>query len=1279
MSKGGNQMKKKIVWAVMLMILLQSIPLSQVVFATVQEHPKNISVREINGNPSIGYDASPQTRGHYVNVDWEPVVFDGISRHYNVFYKKNGETFQKYGPSLSEGTTQTRLTQLDSGTVYHVYANAGHIHPDNDPDYPGQTHTSLRQPDDEVMFLTGVDLNVYPAGIEEIEIVWDDVRYNNQHIGYRIYISQSRDFATTSPIEVSPQDIGPSAAVKPTGNNKLSYVSRNRRPGTVYYVKIEPVVYDSRVVVAPQAKISIGYTYIPATMTRVSAGANYDIWKMEWQRVTSSVSGTEETEYIIMQQEQGDLWRSIGGQKDVIRYIKVYNGEEEKFKYRVRVWLQDEYDEYGNRLYIESDELGAYLSQVPYAPAVPDFRYSIPENNDVQMEIGHDRIKMLWYAPKDAEGTRDESIYYDFWITTDPTELYNPQIPPTITDFQPQQQHYVYEKIGETSTQNVVAYQYEFEGLSHNTVYYIKAVAKKRFIINIDGQIQHAYYYSDPAVEMVLTDSGDISVPVSPSKPPFRVKEDLQGNLYVDKTSATVEWRTGWMEIKDEQTGEWVYSEAYDQSVQNNVYREIQYDTDVQFAIGYMLFEEDMTDYSEIREKPLQIMGIENPYGDSHELMEYTIEDLMPNKMYIIWLRAYRNIDEMSEPSDPVIITTDVDYTVPLEKPAVPRWTRAVARDNNEGIELAWDRTAERYGLTYTYYLKWSTQDNIQTAGGEVEIPASYFDTTNVYLVRNLEADTPYYFWIRAEVSNDRDEVKTSDWSDSRLVKTTVYIAPDSPTGFGIKNAADAIGKDYITYEWNQSTQEVSYMIEIATNSEYEGARRIDIRDDWEYRVGGLSSNVRYYARLYAVHKETGLISYPTHTVSVRTLRSEDDYDTDTDRETVITGPIIEDGYNRRTGEWYKEIIGINADRFLEDMYTDRYLDYVIDMRIPHSSFGRISSRRISVAYKVFAGLSQAKENLIIDIGEGARFVIRPDVLDVPEISKYFSNAEEVVVDLIFTDVTSTTFFNVANTTALRMTQVEVVLKAGNTSIALQTLQRPLTITKTYSSFYTEFGVEIQPLTTKQLGFISRWTTLEGDYRFRVGEQDALVTFESNTTGGIGIAATNSQWRFNDVSSHWAASDIRLIFSKYDIKSIGSQQKSFYPERAITVEDCVKIVFDVLAVDYSENTYMDTALKAGLLQLVPHQEYISRQEAISMLVRLYEIKMGEKVEDVNIPIVQFEDAERISSRYRTALEFAAYKGIIIGKSDTMLEPSENVTRAEVIAMLRRTLEAIGEI
>ncbi len=1272
-------MKKKISLILLLTLMIQIFPCGQGVFATTQEKPGNVRVKEVDGEYVIGYNSDSQDLGYYADIEWDIPTFDGVSRYYNVYYKKNGESYAQYGSSILSSNQEIRLSQLDAGAIYHAYVDAVHVHADDDVNYAGQTHSSNATEDDEVLFLTGVDVQVNPAGTNEIDIIWDDVKYNGSRIGYEIYISQSKDFATTVPIEVLPQDVSSSGAIQPYGNNQLIYTAKNKSPGTVYYVKILPIVSNQEIAICPETKVAIGYTYIPATMSRVSAGDDYDIWKMQWERVTSSVSGTDETEYVVMQKQAGDVWQNIGGQTDVIRYIKVNHGEESDYSYKVRVYIQNEYDEYGYQLYIESDVLYTFYSEVPYNPTIPDIEYTIVENEEETIEIGTDSIKVIWYAPTGSDGDIDTEILYDIWLTTESSDLDNTDISPTIQNFNPSSENYVYEMIGDSLTDNIVAYKYTFESLEPNTVYYIKLIAKKQFLVEVDGSLEQVYYTSEPAIEMILTDSGSIDQPTAPAKPPFSVKIDDTGNPYVTTNEATVEWYSGWDEYKDDD-GEWIpITEDNIDSVPDDVYRQrtIQYDEDIRFAIGYIELEEDLIDYSTIRDMPLQVVGLDNPYGESQELIEYTLTDLDPNTMYLVWLRAYRDINYLSEPSDPVIITTDIDYTIPLEKPSVPEWTVGRALDNNEGIELGWDRTTERNGLAYTYYLKWGTEDIAESATEEVEIPSSYFDTTDVYLAENLESETMYYFWISAEVENDAGETQRSDWSDSKLITTTEYIAPDTPTGFGIKNAGDAIGKNHITYEWNME-ENTNYALEIATNSEYEDAQTFDISGIDEFMVDNLTSNQRYYARLYAVDPETELVSYPTQSISVKTLRSGDDYDSNQNIEIEITGPYIEDGYDRDKDEWVNEIIGVNADRFLEKVYTDHVFDYTIDMSDPRSSYSPLKSRRVSVSYKVFKGLSQIKENLIIDIGEGVKFLIRPHVLDVPELTQYFDDVENIVVDLTFDDSVSTSEVYQPNISPIEMVQLDIEVSDGDTDISLTILNRPIKMTMTYDENYSYYESRIEGARIESDAYGSEWDMLPTN-AFVNDDGDGLVTFETKNTGKMGIVRINNTLRFVDIYGHWAQNDIITIFSKYEIGSISDNQTYFNPDQSITVKDTIKMILDVLEAEYNTNTYMETAYKAGLTRLVTSREYITRQEAIAILMRLYEIKTGEAVEAGSAPITQYKDVDEIDAAYKEILQFASQKGFIIGKSAQILAPTDKVTRAEFIAMLRRVLGNIGEI
>jgi hypothetical protein len=77
-----------------------------------------------------------------------------------------------------------------------------------------------------------------------------------------------------------------------------------------------------------------------------------------------------------------------------------------------------------------------------------------------------------------------------------------------------------------------------------------------------------------------------------------------------------------------------------------------------------------------------------------------------------------------------------------------------------------------------------------------------------------------------------------------------------------------------------------------------------------EYKVDGLKSNFRYFARLIARNPEKDVDSEPTQSLTVRTERSDDDYDSDQNIENVVSGDFIIKEPNLVNNTWNINITG---------------------------------------------------------------------------------------------------------------------------------------------------------------------------------------------------------------------------------------------------------------------------------------------------------------------------------------------------------------------------------
>ncbi len=1183
--------------------------------------PRNISVAMTGDNPDIWtVDGRP-----HVRLTWDPAIFpvgsDIIDTGYRIYISEGASQPRLLMDRIGSTHTSWEVTRygdtpLKSGTVYSARITAYHTH--RDP--VTQRETTDESPlsySDVVTFLTDINVQVLTAGIDALEIRWDDVKVNGKRIDYDILISRSKDFRpdNTFVYNIRQENIGPLNPVKPVineeGREQLSFVASGSdfglAPGTIYYVKLRPRI-DALVGGAPvihnkETAIVVGATYILATMTKMSD----TWWKLWWNPVVDpSLGAGEKINYRIkrgnISQWENPVLVTIGETTDTSYYIEV--GDQEYF-YVVEADIRDQY---GIVRTLSSERKTPVSPDVPVKPPVPELFEEIRkpiDNPQGEIIYRHDTEPWLtptsatvaWKAPRLADGTIDRQVVYDIWLSPDPSVLGSD------TSIQPVRREYSVPGPDYISIESqVVAFSYVFSGLDPNRPYYLKIIAKKSFTVEENGQLVVKFFESDPAVKMIVTPpKGPIDQPVAPAKPPFRVKmvTDPSGKERPDVGiyNAWVEWRNSWKEIW---TGTGWKMVEEDEDTGDSIYRYVTYDEEVTFSIGYAVFEEGM-DYESIRDLPMQITGIKNDMKNVRQY--YNIEGLKPNTAYIMWIKAlrpdYRQPGSFleSEPSDPVIVVTLPEPGSFIVKPAVPAFTYSMAGDTY--VELKWN-----YKPEYTYYIRYSEREDGLASAKEITVtPTDLLKLKGQIRIEGLNPNTVYYFWIQADSTGQRIEEGLSYFSDSYMVKTLPYSPPDTPKGFGVKNSEDAIGKDYVIVEWIQA-EGLEYLIQVSEDSSFSKFVEYKAGKVGEYKVEGLRSNFRYYMRLFAYDPEKKLYSLPTNSIAVRTLKSDDEYDSGEYPEDVIVGEIIQTEYSN--GVWTLKITGVNADRFIEMALNDGILDYVIDLTKSPSGTTR---KVLIISNRVLRAFSRMKEYIILDNGY-VTYTLKPFVFETEDEKRLVSSGNDFDVELVLTDHgqrgatagEGLTYYTKASGMSIRFLD-------GSFGIPVRKFNQPLEVSLSYSDsgVFTNGLREVYYYTEQE----RTWSRQDSVKKFDdlLGKGYATIRVLEPGRAAI-LTATGTGGRYSDITSPRQRQAIEGILQKYELKSVPGI--FFRPNEYVTAEFGCKLLMDVLGYQYGQD-YLEKALKAGFIDLQGMENprrVLSRNEVSDMLKKLYRLKTG---------------------------------------------------------------------
>ena len=1263
--------------------------------------PQKLRLADVATGSAIGYN---EYDGNYVDLKWDAVTFpSGTQGYYNIYIQEinkygiapSAPTLRNSEKDISGSATSFRLKNLKSGTIYYIYMTAYYKYQKG---VGGTTVSSGESTASNTLrVLTDIKINAYTSSDTEIKIEWDDVwNIGGKRIDYKLYVTDG-DFANTQPIFIGSSQIEPYGPVKVNQTTgKLEYTHNVGKPATVYYVKIVPDLTDTELKRNKESAVTYASTFILVRTTKMSTTDYGTIWRLDWSPVLKDISDASiKISYLVYKgtTDSTQLPTYMSTVQGTSIYVTV-PPEEQKNYYIIKASVTKMGEDYfpvkieSDKIYVKEQEVSTY----PSAPQIVD-KINATDGSTITTyseNLKPDSASILFNPPKKGDGTVDGDIKYDIWLMSNMDNIDNPpennkiESNLSLNDSR-------FQIMDRSSLQG---YKYDLKGLTPNSTYYFKIVAKKTYVEFVNGELKNVEYLSQPSLKIIITPTdGPIEQPVVPGRPPIKIKKSpTDGRDMITSTSATLQIKNKWYEKFNGTKWEYVRTEKLNESdvppynpndpltpPDGINYRMVQYDDGVTLDVGVIKYEENM-DYSRLENMPADwITGVEvtpndetedpllNPDNLRHNI-DINIEDLDENTTYIVWVRAERKRENLvSGPSDPLIITTNPDMPPVIEKPVVPTFNYNLPGDNF--VDLGWD---VKEG--YNYYLKYGTTDDIKVASGSASIKAADLKDINFYKVAGLDSDTLYYFWIQAEAVSGTETAK-SEWSDSYAVKTLKDIPPATPKGFGVKNTANAVTKNSITFEWIKEPG-LQYKLEVASDINYKDSKTYDITDASEYTVTGLRSNFRYYARLYAYDPGKKLRSEPTQSVTVRTLRSSDDYDSDQDIENVITGDYIVKDKIVTNYTWNIKIIGVNADRFVEFVKNDRELNYSIDATNPPSAANKIV---ITISDKVFRSMSGMGKTLTIAT-KTANYIIRPDALAVPQeailIKKYGDfNYEISLLNPGTVQVPNTTGMTAKGVSS----QIAVNAFDGSSIIEVTKLNRPLKVNIPYTGDnWFKPGVTSAVMYDAKSGVWQKVSSI-ADYNQDTGA--GTLAFETLNTGNMAVADITNTCSYVDLAylsdTDEVKSAVIKIASVHPLKSVTG--KYFSPSSNAIMGDAAKLMLDVMDINYDDK-YASIAAKSGILaagDLSSVGNVITREKAILMVVRVYELKSGRTA--ASNAYVPYTDISKVSTAARSKVRFAIENGIVTPRDSGILAPQSPVSRGELIVMLRKALALAGDI
>ena len=671
---------------------------------------------------------------------------------------------------------------------------------------------------------------------------------------------------------------------------------------------------------------------------------------------------------------------------------------------------------------------------------------------------------------------------------------------------------------------------------------------------------------------------------------------------------------------------------------------------------------------------------------------EYTVGDLKPNTRYVMMLRAYRITSDgeklmQSFPSY-IIATTLTDFTGPEPTPTVPSLQLDTYTDTS--ISVYW-----KYNKDFDYELVYSKKDNPDEAIvwdfsiSDDATKENYVPNGEraIITIHGLFPQTTYNVWIRAK---QKTGDKISTWSNPVTVKTKDIKVPDVPTGLGpaalqslieIDKDFNPIGSDYITVEWTKDLNDkgvqnegniekyYEYDLEFADNVEFLDSIVVNVTEalgegkDYEIlsknivKFNNLIANRPYYVRLktrvvlkdsqseYTITKESAYSKW----VRISTKTSSGEYDGG-ENENVVTypKPIIED-YNK--GEWTLEIV--DAQKVISEVKSTNNYFYTINME-KYKNRSEAYLRHIKMPVAVMQALITSRMEL--------KIVTERAIYEIPAATMSYYIDKASATDVIQIDLEEVLAYDIKNIVKPFPYEIE---SAEKMSIAL----RSSTVTRTPMGRFDgniKVALKLENSASYQTNTLKTYT-YDYNYGDWVSNPHVIDTREDATysvysTPSTGIYALYRIINYTDYRDTNYAMD--QLLANYNIEKLGTK---YTKNDAVHSNQFVNLLVGLaqghIDIDMDGGTSQNIKkAKASTLYIENSSGYVTQEQAVHGIVRLYEIKTGNRIKPST------RTFSGVSPAYKESVSKAYALGLL-----TDLSPKAKITYGQLATFIQLIL------
>lgn len=686
---------------------------------------------------------------------------------------------------------------------------------------------------------------------------------------------------------------------------------------------------------------------------------------------------------------------------------------------------------------------------------------------------------------------------------------------------------------------------------------------------------------------------------------------------------------------------------------------------------------------------------------------DYNGKELVANTPYVVLISAYRKIDGQWRyciiPSY-ILATTATDHVSDLETPKTPRLYNYESKDvRDTEVTVRWV-----YNASFDYELVYSRlndPDSAEVWAFTEDDKKTFVDGGEAYVtISGLLPETTYNFWIKAkqkaELVGDGTP-KESDWSTPVTCTTLTLANPLPPSGLGLASAQSILeagkdyapkGADYLAVEWMRNPSDLnnkdsrmtySYVVEFADNPDFLDAIVATVGDNKDgnldnnsgnnnqnadeenitydilskslIRFDGLRANYPYYIRVKTVlnfkdgNKEITKESEFTSYIRLITGTSSDEYDGGENPNVIeYETPVVETFKN---DIWTYEMV--DAAKITTQILSNKEYNYTVTLKNYKGKYDALT-RRLKMPVKIMDTLSNQGMNLQVVTNIGT-YQIPGEALK--SYLQQYAGADTLQIDLTrksSTDIAA--YIRPLPDNYVAGEDLQILFRSEGKSTKVNTLNKPMTV-KLNSEAPGNYNYE--NLFTYSYNYAKGdWDT----YQYQVDtENNKLLSFTTSYPGlnalysrSIADSGASSSYIMNALSSNYNIMGLGNPYTESS-KVMGSQYVTLMLGVARETQN-INLTQGASEADYK------AARAAGLYN--GNRGNVTREEALAGVVKLYEIKHGNKLKASNMTF------PGVSANYAQAVSKAYAAGLI----ESMTSPKANVTYAELCDWIALAIE-----